>query len=108
VLKLIVRAALIAKRTITIAALFAAPFALMAQPSPFAEAADTATNVPSWTAELADRFPACEEQREGVLAAAVVVVDSGADVHRMSVDQAYALNTDDERANNVWVVGACR
>jgi hypothetical protein len=108
VLKLIARAALIAKHTITLAALFAAPFALMAQPAPFAEAADTATNVPTWTAELAERFPACQEQREGVVAAAVVVVDSGADVARMSVDRAYALNTDTERANDVWVVGACQ
>jgi hypothetical protein len=104
-MKRIVKAA---KTTITTAALFAAPFALMAQPAPFAEAADTGSNVPSWTAELAERFPACSEQREGVVAAAVVVVDSGANVHRMSVDRAYALNTDGERANDVWVVGACQ
>lgn len=89
--------------------LFAVPFALMAQPAPFDLDANPApTNAPAWTAEHAEQFPACEAQREGVVAAAVVVVDSGAEVSRMSVDKAFALNTDDERANNVWVVGACQ
>lgn len=104
-MKRIVKAA---KTTITWAFLFAAPFALMAQPSPFDLDAHAApTNTPTWTAEHAERFPSCQKQREGVVAAAVVVVDSGADVRRMSVDRAYALNTDDERANNVWVIGSC-
>lgn len=97
-----------AKRTITWAFLFAVPFALMAQPSPFDLDAHAApANAPSWTTQHADRFPACEEYAEGDIVAAVVVVHPNADVARMSTDAAYALNTDDERANNVWVIGSC-
>lgn len=104
-MKRIVKAA---KTTVTWAFLFAVPFALMAQPAPFdLDAQAGPSNVPAWTGEHAEQFPSCEKHREGVVAAAVVVVDSGADVHRMSVDKAYALNTDDERANNVWVIGSC-
>lgn len=96
------------KKAITIIFLASAPMALMAQPVPFAEGAEGApSNIPAWTAEMADRFPACEAHREGDVASAVIVVDSGADAKRMSTDAAYALNSDAERANNVWIVGVC-
>ena len=65
------------------------------------------TNVPAWSADLADRFPACRRHREGVLAPGLVVIDSAAGAHRMSTDAAFALNSDAEQANNVWVVGVC-
>ena len=100
------RTILLAKRTTTLGFLLAAPFALMAQHAPFAEPT-AETNVPTWTVEMAEDFPGCQRHREGTVSAAVIVVDSGADVRRMSVDRAFALNTDDERANNVWVVGSC-
>lgn len=66
------------------------------------------TNVPAWSTAMAERFPACEEYVEGDIAASVVVVHPDATVERMSTDAAYAVNSDAERANNTWVVGACR
>jgi hypothetical protein len=70
--------------------------------------ADTkATNVPEWTADLADQFPGCKPQKPGEVTAAVVVVLPTSEVRRMTTDAAYAINADDERANNVWVVGTC-
>ena len=66
---------------------------------------DQATNVPEWSWVAAD-FPACSSET-GVLADEVVVVDSGADSHRLPFDRAWDLNHDDERANDVWVVGTC-
>lgn len=66
---------------------------------------DQATNVPEWSWVAAD-FPACLSET-GVLADEVVVVDSGADAHRLPFDRAWDLNHDDERANDVWVVGTC-
>jgi hypothetical protein len=96
------------KQLVTIAVLVAAPSALMAQPAPFdLDAHAGPSNVPAWTAEHADRFPACDAYAEGDLVAAVVVVHPDAEVQRMSTDAAWALNTDAERANNVWVIGSC-
>lgn len=66
---------------------------------------DQPTNVPEWS-WVAEDFPGCSP-RTDVLAEDVVVVDSGSDAHRLDVDRAWDLNHDDERANNVWVVGTC-
>ena len=66
---------------------------------------DQPTNVPEWS-WVAEDFPSCSP-RTDVLAEDVVVVDSGADSHRMDFDRAWALNHDNERANDVWVVGTC-
>lgn len=62
---------------------------------------------PTWTSATADRFPACRAHREGDVAAVVVVADTSSDVRRMSTDLAWALNSDAEKANDVWVVGTC-
>lgn len=74
-------------------------------PAPDFAQAET-VSMPSWS-DVADRFPGCDAHREGVVAAAVVVVDSSAVSRRMSTDAAYAVNTDGVRANDVWVVGTC-
>lgn len=63
-------------------------------------------NVPTWTPALADRFPACVAN-DGRLAETVVVIDQGNDAARVSFDEAYAAVTDDEPANDVWIVGVC-
>lgn len=98
----------IAKTVVTVAALASAPMMFMAQPAPFEVGADSgATYAPEWTAELAERFPACDAHEAGDLTAAVVVVLQSGEVRRMSTNNAYSINTDDNRANDLWVVGAC-
>ena len=66
---------------------------------------DEPTNVPEWSWVAAD-FPSCSGATD-VLADQVVVVDSGAESYRLGFDQAWAINHDGERANDVWVVGTC-
>lgn len=97
----------ITKTVITTTVLFATPFALMAQPAPAIDHHVEATNTPAWNRHLADQFPACEAIREGVVTPAVIVVRSTGIAQRLTTDRAFALNADDERANNVWVVGTC-
>lgn len=98
----------LAKRAVVTAVLLAAPSALMAQPVPFdAEGNSAGAYSPDWTAALADRFPACQSHEAGEISAAVIVVRQSAEVRRMSTDAAYAINTDDDRANDLWVVGTC-
>ena len=50
----------------------------------------------------------CEPMREGVLTDLVLVVTQQGDVERMDFDSAWAVVQDDEPANDVYVVGACR
>lgn len=64
-------------------------------------------NSPSWSQSVAAEFPGCQKQREGDVSDTVVVVTQGSDMKRVSTESAYALNTDDERANDVWVIGVC-
>lgn len=63
-------------------------------------------NVPEWTPALAQAFPGCEAQREGVLYPHVVIVDEQADAHRWTFDRAWAEATDGDHAD-VWFVGGC-
>jgi len=64
-------------------------------------------NVPDWTRATARAYPGCEAVQDGVLYDTVVVVKSDASTVRMPFDKAWALGHDDERANDVWVIGGC-
>jgi hypothetical protein len=64
-------------------------------------------NLPTWDREASAAFPKCEANREGVLYPVVVVVTMGGDLSRMSFDEAWGRGTNDERADDVWVVGGC-
>lgn len=66
---------------------------------------DEPGNQPEWS-WVAAEFPSCSPETD-VLAEDVVVVDSGAESYRLPFDRAWDLNHDDERANDVWVVGTC-
>lgn len=71
----------------------------------------THQNVPTWTTDMADRFPACHDaatQPEGVTPAAVVVVHQDATVERVTFQQAWDDTHDQTWANDVWVVGSCK
>jgi hypothetical protein len=95
-----------AKNAITLLVLVGAPVLLMAEPEPFASSPSEGY-VAEWTTEMAEQFPACQPHKEGDLTAAVVVIHQSGDVRRMSTDAAFAVNADDERANDIWVVGSC-
>jgi hypothetical protein len=62
-------------------------------------------NVPTWTADLAARFPGCR-RADGSLAD-LVVVDSAAVAHRVTFDWAWKITHNDNPYDNVWVVGSC-
>jgi len=67
--------------------------------------ADLPHNVPTWTPALAREFPGCSARN--ALADVVVIKQDGTAV-RMSFDAAWQRSHDDEPANDVWRVGACK
>lgn len=65
-------------------------------------------NEPTWNRHLSQQFKGFSDMRDrpkDYIASHVVAVDSGNDASRMTFDKAWALNNDNERANNVWTVG---
>lgn len=71
-------------------------------------------NVPTWDAETAAAFPACERNPGDVVAEYVIVVGQDGRPARMPFAEAWERNSDANTvpdtvgANDVWVVGICR
>lgn len=80
---------------------------LARQPLEVQETGARDSNTPSWNAEARDAFPHCRKHHEGDVAGTLVVVMYNGTMGRIATDDAYELNNDGERANNVWVIGNC-
>jgi hypothetical protein len=66
------------------------------------------SNVPRWNRQLGKQFEGfrdIEKKPEGALNTHVVGVDSSNTAKVYPAQKAWNLNTDDERANNIWYVG---
>lgn len=65
-------------------------------------------NIPRWNRNLSQQFPGfrnMEKKPDDYLNSHVVGVDSGNEARVYPAQKAWNLNTDDERANNIWMVG---
>jgi hypothetical protein len=62
-------------------------------------------NVPSWNGQYAKDFPMCEKEK--ALADNLLVITQGNDPVIMPFDKVWEVAKDDNRANDVWVIGDC-
>ena len=66
------------------------------------------SNEPRWNKSLGRQFEGFSDMStrpKSAIPSHVVAVHQNASASRMSFDRAYSLNTDNERANDVWTVG---
>lgn len=66
---------------------------------------DRPSAAPTWDAEYRERFPGCTNKKR--LADIVVVVRMSARVQLMGFNEAWERGTNENRADDVWVVGWC-
>jgi hypothetical protein len=87
----------------------------MTQPAPPLEGGSWSTageaawagahNVPSWTPAIARQFPGCEKAAAAYGSRVVVKLDGKA--YRMSWDESWERTHNENKADDVWVVGSC-
>lgn len=80
----------------------------VAGPIDRAALADRPSALPTWTTATAAAFPACAPQlTAGQVPARVVAVNLSGDVAAYPFDVAWDRNHTPDRADDLWIVGAC-